>query len=100
MNELTVNFDKKISLKEFDKQIPKLVKNFPSKINLLIKVRIKMDCILLHLKKILIKMQRIDGSGICKKPSLYRLAVLVSSKGRTRPLKRVSIVTQLVTVNP
>ena len=34
------------------------------------------------------------------KPTLYRLAVLVSSKGRTRPLKRVSIVTQLVTVNP
>ncbi len=51
MNELTVKFDKKISLKEFDKQIPKLVENFPSKISLLIKVRIKWTVFLLHLKK-------------------------------------------------
>ena len=51
MNELTVKFDKKISLKEFDKQIPKLVENFPSKINLLIKVRIKMDCIFATFKE-------------------------------------------------
>ena len=51
MNELTVKFDKKISLKEFDKQIPKLVENFPSKISLLIKVRIKMDCIFATLKE-------------------------------------------------
>ena len=51
MNKLTVKFDKKISLKEFDKQIPKLVENFPSKISLLIKVRIKMDCIFATLKE-------------------------------------------------
>jgi len=51
MNELTVKFDKKISLKEFDKQIPKLVENFPSKMNLLIKVRIKMDCVFATLKE-------------------------------------------------
>ena len=51
MNEIKVKFDKKISLKEFDKQIPKLVENFPSKISLLIKVRIKMDCIFATFKE-------------------------------------------------
>ena len=41
MLELKVKFDKKISLREFDNQIPKLVKNFPSKVFVLIKVIVK-----------------------------------------------------------
>ena len=34
-----------ISLSEFDKQIPKLVDYFPNDISVLIKVRVKADCI-------------------------------------------------------
>lgn len=45
MKELKAYFDKKISVQEFDKQIPKLVENFPSDISVLIKLRIKEDYI-------------------------------------------------------
>jgi hypothetical protein len=45
MKQLIEYFDKKISVQEFDKQIPKLVENFPSDISVLIKLRIKEDCI-------------------------------------------------------
>ena len=34
MKKLLAYFDKKISLKEFDKQIPKLVNNFPKNIKI------------------------------------------------------------------
>ena len=39
MIELKVKFDKKIPLKEFDKQIPKLVNNFPKNKKILINLR-------------------------------------------------------------
>ena len=39
MLELLIKFDKKISLKEFDKQIPKLVNNFPKNIKIQINLR-------------------------------------------------------------
>ena len=45
MKKLIVHFDKKISLQEFDKQIPKLVDIFPSEISVLISVRIKQNYI-------------------------------------------------------
>ena len=45
MNELKLRFDKKITLSEFDKQIPKLVDYFPNDISVLIKVRVKADYI-------------------------------------------------------
>ena len=45
MIELKVKFDKKTSLKEFDKQIPRLVDYFPPEISVLIKVIIQQDCI-------------------------------------------------------
>ena len=45
MKQLKAYFDKKISVQEFDIQIPKLVKNFPSNISVLIKLRIKDDYI-------------------------------------------------------
>ena len=41
MNELKLRFDKKITLSEFDKQIPRLVDYFPNDISVLIKVRVK-----------------------------------------------------------
>ena len=45
MNELKFRFDKKITLSEFDKQIPKFADYFPNDISVLIKVRVKADCI-------------------------------------------------------
>ena len=51
MIELKVKFDKKISLKEFDKQIPKLVDNFPSDISVLIKLVVKYNFIEAILKE-------------------------------------------------
>ena len=45
MIELKIRLDKKISLKEFDKQIPKLVDYFPPEISVLIKVRVKKNYI-------------------------------------------------------
>ena len=45
MNELKLRFDKKITLSEFDKQIPKLVDYFPNDISVLIKVRVKANYI-------------------------------------------------------
>ncbi|WP_440654306.1 hypothetical protein [Candidatus Pelagibacter sp. HIMB1506] len=45
MKQLKAFFDKKISVVEFDNQIPKLVENFPSDISVLIKLRIKEDYI-------------------------------------------------------
>jgi hypothetical protein len=45
MKQLKAYFDKKITVDEFDKQIPKLVENFPSNISVLIKLRIKEDYI-------------------------------------------------------
>ncbi len=41
MLELKVRLDKKISLAEFDKQIPNLVDCFPPEISVLLKVRVK-----------------------------------------------------------
>ena len=45
MKQLKAYFDKKITVDEFDKQIPKLVENFPPNISVLIKLRIKEDYI-------------------------------------------------------
>ena len=45
MIELKIRLDKKISLKEFDKQTPRLVDYFPNDISVLIKVRVKEDYI-------------------------------------------------------
>ena len=45
MKKLLAYFDKRISLQEFDNQIPKLIDNFPKDISILIKVRIKKDFI-------------------------------------------------------
>lgn len=39
MLELLIKFDKKISLKEFDKQIPKLVNNFPKSTKIVISLK-------------------------------------------------------------
>lgn len=45
MKELSAKFDKKISLIDFDKEMKKLIQNFPSETNLLIKTMFKTDCI-------------------------------------------------------
>ncbi len=45
MKKLLAYLDKRISLQEFDNQIPKLIDNFPKDISILIKVRIKKDFI-------------------------------------------------------
>ena len=45
MKELTAKYDKKISLLDFDKETKKLIGNFPSEKNMLIKVISKTDCI-------------------------------------------------------
>ena len=45
MIELKVKFDKKTSLREFDKKISKLVDNFPQEISVLIKVIVQKDFI-------------------------------------------------------
>ena len=45
MKRLLAYFDKRISLQEFDNQIPKLIDNFPKDISILINVRIKKDLI-------------------------------------------------------
>ena len=45
MRELTAKFDENISLIDFDKEIKKLIQNFPSEINVLVKVMSKTDCI-------------------------------------------------------
>ncbi len=45
MKELIAKFDENISLIDFDKEIMKLVQNFPSEINIFIKVICKTDCI-------------------------------------------------------
>lgn len=45
MEKILAYFDKKISLKEFDKKIPLLVDNFSKKTSVLIKVKIKKDLI-------------------------------------------------------
>ena len=51
LKELKVKFDKKISLKEFDKIIPKLVDNFSPEVSVLIKVRVKKNYIEVKLIK-------------------------------------------------
>ena len=45
MKELIAKCDKNISLLDFDKETKKLIENFPSEINILIKVISKTDCI-------------------------------------------------------
>ena len=45
MKELIAKYDKNISLLDFDKETKKLIENFPSEINILIKVISKTDCI-------------------------------------------------------
>ena len=45
MKELTAKYDKNISLLDFDKETKKLIENFPSETNILIKVISKTDCI-------------------------------------------------------
>jgi len=51
MKKLLVYFDKKISLKEFDKQIPKLVNNFPKNKKILINLRQTKNNVLAILKE-------------------------------------------------
>ena len=45
MKELIAKYDKNISLLDFDKETKKLIENFSSEINILIKVISKTDCI-------------------------------------------------------
>ena len=45
MKELIAKFDENISLIDFDKEIKKLIQNFPSETNVLVKVMSKTDCI-------------------------------------------------------
>ena len=45
MKELIAKYDKKISLLDFDKETKKLIENFSSEMNILIKVISKTDCI-------------------------------------------------------
>ena len=45
MKELTAKYDKKISLLDFDRETKKLIENFSSEMNILIKVISKTDCI-------------------------------------------------------
>mgnify|MGYP000873775895 CR=1 FL=1 len=45
MKELTAKYEKNISLLDFDKETKKLIGNFPSETNILIKVISKTDCI-------------------------------------------------------
>lgn len=45
MRELTAKFDENISLIDFDKEIKKLIQNFPSETNVFVKVMSKTDCI-------------------------------------------------------
>ena len=45
MKELTAKYDKNISLLDFDKETKKLIENFSSEMNILIKVISKTDCI-------------------------------------------------------
>mgnify|MGYP001335891841 CR=1 FL=1 len=45
MQELIAKYDKKISLLDFDKETKKLIENFSSEINILIKVISKPECI-------------------------------------------------------
>ena len=49
MKELIAKYDKNISLLDFDKETKKLIENFPSEINILIKVISKTDCILVSI---------------------------------------------------
>ena len=51
MLELKVKFNKKISLKEFDKQIPKLVNNFPKNKKILISLKQTKNNVLAILKE-------------------------------------------------
>lgn len=44
-NQIIIKFDKKISVSEFDKQLPELIKGFPDDMFLLIKIRVKKNCI-------------------------------------------------------
>ena len=45
MRELIAKYDKNISLLDFDKETKKLIENFSSEINILIKVISKPECI-------------------------------------------------------
>lgn len=45
MKELTATFDENISLIDFDKEIIKLIQNFPPETNVFVKVMLKTDCI-------------------------------------------------------
>ena len=45
MKELIAKYDKNISLLDFDKETKKLIENFSSEINILIKVISKPECI-------------------------------------------------------
>ena len=51
MLELLIKFDKKISLQEFDKQIPKLVNNFPKNKKILISLKKTKNNVLAILKE-------------------------------------------------
>ena len=51
MKKLLAYFDKKISLKEFDKQIPKLVNNFPKNKKILISLKKTKNYVLAILKE-------------------------------------------------
>ena len=51
MKKLLGYFDKKMSLKEFDKQIPKLVNNFPRNKKILINLRQTKNNVLVILKE-------------------------------------------------
>ena len=45
MKELTATFDENISLIDFDKEIIKLIQNFPPETNVFVRVMFKTDCI-------------------------------------------------------
>lgn len=51
MEKFVIYFDKKISLKEFDKQIPKLVNNFPKNKKILISLKKTKNYVLTILKE-------------------------------------------------
>ena len=51
MKKLLAYFDKKISLKEFDKQIPKLVNNFPKSTKIVISLKQNKNTVLAIFKE-------------------------------------------------
>ena len=67
MKELTAKFDENISLKDFDKEIKKLIQNFPSETNVFVKVMSKTDCIFVSIVENFDKnaLERITWSLAC-----------------------------------